>query len=320
MTRSRLLNHVLAFALIGVLLLGRLEASPLSVFPVSTLTPTAALMLTLTPIEDANPAPVVVPTEKSTLASTWTPMPTHTPSPTPDEPAIRACPGLPAPQLIIGAYGRVRPTGQGNRLRTQPSTSGEQIGTIPLGRLFFVLEGPECADGVTWWRVRFNELEGWTAESVSSAYYAEPVSGGRMELDLSGLDIDSNDTNDTHYGAYQPFQRGHMFWLEPIDDMWVLYTTGRGRGTWEVYRDLFYEGDTETDPSLRPPTGLQQPRRGFGRIWRDNDPVRGGLGWATQSEQGFTIRYQYDPTSRTHTIYSPSGTRFNLSDDGTWSS
>jgi len=83
--------------------------------------------------------------------------------------------------------------------------------------------------------------------------------------------------------AYQPFERGHMVWLEGNRNIYVLYASGR----FEIYNDLFEEGDPEIDPSITPPAGLYQPKRGFGLIWRTEPGVRDRLGWATAPEQPF---------------------------------
>jgi len=36
-----------------------------------------------------------------------------------------------------------------------------------------------------------------------------------------------------------------------------------------------------------PPYGLFQPKRGFGKVWRNNPGVRSTLGWAVNEERGF---------------------------------
>lgn len=97
------------------------------------------------------------------------------------------------------------------------------------------------------------------------------------------------------YVAEQPFQRGRMFWLEPIDQVWVMVETEPGVGIWETYEDLFEEGEPELDESLIAPTGLFQPVRGFGLIWRTGDDLRTNMGWATDLEVGFVTNYEYVP-------------------------
>ena len=97
------------------------------------------------------------------------------------------------------------------------------------------------------------------------------------------------------YVAEQPFERGRMFWLEPTGQIWVMIETEPGFGLWQVYEDLFKEGDIEFDPTMATPEGLLQPVRGFGLIWRSNEEVREGLGWGTDIEVGFVTNYEYEP-------------------------
>ncbi|MBZ0278070.1 MAG: SH3 domain-containing protein, partial [Anaerolineae bacterium] len=78
------------------------------------------------------------------------------------------------PRLAVGGQGRVTP-GTANRIRDAASTSGAQIGQIPAGGTFDVLEGPECVSGFLWWRVRYEGIEGWTVEGNTSDYFVEPV-------------------------------------------------------------------------------------------------------------------------------------------------
>jgi hypothetical protein len=83
--------------------------------------------------------------------------------------------------------------------------------------------------------------------------------------------------------ARQEFVRGTMIWR---GDIGTIYVIGRD-GRWEAYADTFAEGEPELDPSLVPPTGLYQPIRGFGKLWRSNQEVRERMGWALSKEQGY---------------------------------
>lgn len=100
------------------------------------------------------------------------------------------------------------------------------------------------------------------------------------------------------YVAEQTFENGRMFWLEPINQIWVMIENADDRrsGVWMVFDDTFQEGDQEFDPSIEAPEGFLQPERGFGQLWRTNEEVRGGLGWATQGEIGHVSDYQYQPS------------------------
>jgi hypothetical protein len=88
--------------------------------------------------------------------------------------------------------------------------------------------------------------------------------------------------------AYEPFEHGMMLWLNvpdeysPVQSVLVLFDDG----TYAAYQDTWVDGDPIDDPSLTPPTGLYQPGRGFGKIWREAPSVRDRLGWATAPESG----------------------------------
>lgn len=132
--------------------------------------------------------------------------------------------------------------------------------------------------------------------------------------------------------AEQLFEHGRMFWLEPIGQIWVLLITGEGRGTWSTYEDTWLEGEPELDPALTAPAAnLQQPVRGFGKLWRTNTAVQQALGWAVQPEYGYVADYeyhaggamnaqgQYQRAPGYHIIYSLYGERFRLNEaDSTW--
>ena len=63
-----------------------------------------------------------------------------------------------------------------NNVRSQPSvTSGAVVGQIPAGAQFNVLEGPACQDELTWYRVQYGDLTGWTAEGQGREYWVEPL-------------------------------------------------------------------------------------------------------------------------------------------------
>ncbi len=95
--------------------------------------------------------------------------------------------------------------------------------------------------------------------------------------------------------AEQVFQNGRMFWLQPNTEIWVMVndegTTEHGR--WLRFDDTFVEGEVEIDPELTPPADTIQPRRGFGKLWRQNEEVRNLVGWATTPEYGFVTTYEY---------------------------
>jgi len=113
--------------------------------------------------------------------------------------------------------------------------------------------------------------------------------------------------------AEEAFERGRMFWREDSREIYVLHDDG----TWQAFADTWREGLPEDDPSLVPPPGLFQPRRGFGKVWREE---LGGpasrIGWAREEERGFTGVVQGFEGGTI--LWSDLGTAYVLYADGSW--
>ena len=90
------------------------------------------------------------------------------------------------------------------------------------------------------------------------------------------------------WAAEQAFQGGYMYWREDLQDIYVLYNNG----TWQSYDDTWTSAEPEWDTNIVPPAGYYQPKRGFGKVWRNNGGVRNGLAWATTEERGFNASLQ----------------------------
>lgn len=130
--------------------------------------------------------------------------------------------------------------------------------------------------------------------------------------------------------AEQRFQGGRMYWLQPIDQIWVMVESQQGQGIWTVYDDAFEEGEIEFDPAIVAPEGLLQPERGFGKLWRENEEIREALGWGLQPEVGFVSNYRYEPGGDftngqfvpgygSHVLNSSEGDVFRFNEiNGTW--
>lgn len=97
--------------------------------------------------------------------------------------------------------------------------------------------------------------------------------------------------NTLNYGAaVQRFERGLMVYVASVPSaIYVIYDNGR----WVQYADTFVDGVDPNSGNETPPAGLFEPIRGFGKVWRGNADVRGGLGWATGTETGTTITALY---------------------------
>jgi len=107
------------------------------------------------------PAPVTPPPEQRALL-TVLPAPTATATAasqaTPTPPAATATPVAPPPPgegtVAVGVYVQIRGTGgDGLRLRAQPGLEAPILGLAREEEVFRVAEGPQRADGYTWWRL-----------------------------------------------------------------------------------------------------------------------------------------------------------------------
>ncbi len=92
-----------------------------------------------------------------------------------------------------------------------------------------------------------------------------------------------------HVFARLEFERGEMIWNQAENRIYVLYRDFQAP-YWESFPDTYREGSAERQGGLLGPLGLwQQPRRGFGELWRTNPGVRARLGWALNEwEQSYT--------------------------------
>ena len=94
--------------------------------------------------------------------------------------------------------------------------------------------------------------------------------------------------------ASQGFERGFLLWREDPDYVYVMHDDGRlGLYPMSVYPESVRRNPPGADPSIVPPSGLLQPVRGFGLVWRDNPEVRDGVGWALENEARADWYYKF---------------------------
>ena len=100
------------------------------------------------------------------------------------------------------------------------------------------------------------------------------------------------------------FERGEMVWNAAENTVYVLYRDFQAP-YWEAFPDTYLQGMAERDPSIIGPLGTwQQPRRGFGELWRNNPTVRARLGWALNEwEQSYIGYVQRASTPNGDVIY-----------------
>ncbi len=88
--------------------------------------------------------------------------------------------------------------------------------------------------------------------------------------------------------AEQDFERGFMVWREADRTIFVFYDDG----VWRRTHDDWQEGMPELACEATAPSGMQQPKRGFGLVWCTDAAARQGLGWAIKEEKGYSNEWQ----------------------------
>lgn len=110
-------------------------------------------------------------------------------------------------------------------------------------------------------------------------------------------------------GSAQEFERGRMFWMGDTNQIIVLFSDipqdpNSTRPAWLIVPNPFGDGMPEDDPSYSPPSGLKQPRRGFGMVWRTTAGLADRIGWAVNDETPFNLIYQKTPGDTSRLFFS----------------
>ncbi len=97
--------------------------------------------------------------------------------PTDDFFNVKRCGTLPSVGLVAGGHGKVIVGSGSNRIRKAPNTEAEQIGQIPDGATFTVVDGQQgvCSTGIRWAQVTYGQVTGWTAEGADGQAFLEVV-------------------------------------------------------------------------------------------------------------------------------------------------
>ena len=112
----------------------------------------------------------VTPRITPTALAAVVPTPTGFGDPTATVPIAATQPPAAPPSDTIGVNGwvQVGGTGSGLVVRSAPAKSGKRLTVMPDGTKAHVIDGPQTADGITWWKVdQFNSKDpsasGWCA-------------------------------------------------------------------------------------------------------------------------------------------------------------
>ncbi len=82
-------------------------------------------------------------------------------------------------------------------------------------------------------------------------------------------------------GAYQVFEHGLMIWRGDSKTVYVLFNE---QSTWYSFADSWTEG-MEVGGGAGPATGQFKPKRGFGKVWREQPDVQRRLGYALTADE-----------------------------------
>jgi len=111
----------------------------------------------------------------------------------------------------------------------------------------------------------------------------------------------------------QHFQNGIMFWRDDTRKIYVLYN----EGTWRVYDDTWDESQPEGG-HFTPPPGLSEPKRGFGKVWRDQlGGLNAAIGWGIEEEASVPAM-QVQEFENGLAFFNTHGEGFILQRDGVW--
>jgi len=140
----------------------------------------SSLMARLNPTKTPTPSPTLAATPTSVFPPTLTPTrvpPTFTPTPAPPTSTPRPAPVALAKDVLAKV---TPPEGVKLKVRDKPSTAGAVLGELDKDAQVTIVDGPQEASGITWWKVDNGAgLVGWSAEGLGGVKYLVPVGWAR---------------------------------------------------------------------------------------------------------------------------------------------
>jgi hypothetical protein len=153
---------LLALVLVAVLLATQGPALLARINPTKTPTATPTLAVTPTSIFPATFTPTRVP-----------PTPTVKPTAVPPTATPRPAPVTLAKDVLAKV---TPPEGVKLKVRDKASTAGAVLGELDNNAQVTIVDGPQDANGITWWKVDDGKgLSGWSAEGVGGIKYLVPI-------------------------------------------------------------------------------------------------------------------------------------------------
>ncbi|MCC7106100.1 MAG: hypothetical protein IT307_13230 [Chloroflexi bacterium] len=110
----------------------------------------------------------------------------------------------------------------------------------------------------------------------------------------------------------QSFQSGLMLYRGDLDQIVVLT---RSTGRWRTYPNTWRPGEVLPSSGTRP-AGTLDPMRSFGKLWREQPPVKNELGWPVYEERSAVGDLQL--FDRGTVVRSAYGLFYVLYADGSW--
>lgn len=116
-----------------------------------------------------------VPSPTATAGPSGAPPGSASPAPTSDEPSESDDPTPGTPGGEMGAGTEVLVVADEIRVRAEPGTGGEILGTLPWGTTGTVRSGPVESDGYAWYEVEAEGRPGWTAAGDGEDRWVVPI-------------------------------------------------------------------------------------------------------------------------------------------------
>jgi hypothetical protein len=222
------------------------------------------LPATWTPVPETDtpePTPTITVTPSHTITNTPTRTATATPSATPEPNVLNSLVQLALEATVLPS--EYQPQLATATPVTAPGASESVIATSPPGTT--------------------------GCQYLPPGGFGQLVMADSSLLERLGCPVGTPPETVSRSSASQSFENGAMAWVSDSPAViYVLY----GDGTFRRVTDTFNPDSDPESGGENPPAGRVEPVRGFGKVWRTMDDVRGRLGWATAEESGATAVIQ----------------------------